>query len=77
MENNGNYLVRGIDLTEEQLTMMTWKGLQRLGFKDSHSFWFKDGKPSTEDGYYYPVCHSLKFIFNEPSDMICNKYANK
>ena len=70
MENNGNYLVKGTDLTQEQLAMMSWKGLERKGFTECHSFWFKDGKPSTDDGYYYPVCHSLRYVFETPSEIV-------
>ncbi len=73
MQNNGNYLVNGKDLTTEQLSMMTWEGLKTKGWVDSHSFWFKDGKPSTESGYYYPVCNSFDWLFNSDIQVITTK----
>ncbi len=59
---NGNVLIKGIDLTPSQQSLLTFKGMNNLVWVKSHSFWFKDGKPSTETGYYYPVCKSLEFL---------------
>jgi len=59
---NGNYLVKGSELTDGQKAMLKFRGMKNPEWVLCHSFWFKDGKPSTEDGYYYPVCKSLSFL---------------
>jgi hypothetical protein len=59
---NGNYLVKGKDLTQEQKNLLKFNGMKNPEFVENHSFWFKDGKPSTEDNFYFPVCHSLAFL---------------
>jgi hypothetical protein len=58
-ENNGNILIRGSDLTPEQRAQLKWNGAKSPQWVYEHSFWFKNGKPSTDDGYYYPVFRSL------------------
>lgn len=59
---NGNYLVKGTQLTPAQKEMLKFNLMKNPEAVKAHSFWFKDGKPSTENGYYYPVCHSLSFL---------------
>ncbi len=59
---NGNILIKGIDLTNEQRTMLKFRGAKSDKWVRCHSFWFKDGKPSTDSEYYYPVCKSLSFL---------------
>ena len=70
MQNNGNYLVNGKNLTAEQLSMMTWRGLKTKGWVNAHSFWFKNGKPSTERGYYYPICNNFEWLFNSDIQVV-------
>jgi hypothetical protein len=62
VEENGHYLIRGIDLTQEQKTLITFRGMKYSFFIENHSFWFKDGKPATQDGYFFPICHSLSYL---------------
>lgn len=59
---NGNKLIKGIDLTEEQKQLLKFKGMANPEFVTNHSFWFKNGNPSTDEGYIYPVCHSLSHL---------------
>jgi hypothetical protein len=59
MENNGNILIKGADLTRDQKAMLQFKGMSNPEFVIANAFWFKDGKPSTEEGYFYPVTKSL------------------
>ena len=60
--SNGNILIKGTELTVSQKQSLTFNGMKDEVWVKCHSFWFKDGKPSTENGYYYPVCHSLEFL---------------
>lgn len=60
--NNGNTLIKGSQLTVGQKSMLKFKGMESQQFILNHSFWFKDGKPSIEEGYYYPVCYSLSHL---------------
>ncbi len=60
--NNGNTLIKGDNLSAEQLSLLKFNGMKRPEFVKNHSFWFKDNKPSTEQGYAYPVCHSLSHL---------------
>ena len=62
MQNNGNILIKGIDLTDSQKSMLKFNGMKDNNWVKCHSFWFKDGKPSIEEGYYYPVTKSLSFL---------------
>lgn len=62
-------LIKGSDLTPEQVAMLPFKGasddsaLGKENFLASNSFYFKDGKPAkTENGFYYPVCTSFKSL---------------
>ena len=59
---NGNHLVSGLDLTPEQRAQLTFYGMKNPNFVKNHSFWFKDGKPSTEDKFTYPVSHSFSHL---------------
>lgn len=52
---NGNILIKGKDLTDEQKAMIKFNGAIFPEWILKHKFWFKNGKPSTEEGYYYPV----------------------
>jgi hypothetical protein len=60
--NNGNVLIAGKDLSSEQIASLSFKGASNPEWIKSHKFWFKDGKPSTEQGFYYPVVKSLSFL---------------
>lgn len=62
INNNGNVLINGSDLTEEQKGMLKFKGMKNPDFVRCNSFWFKDGKPSMDYKYYYPVCKSLEYL---------------
>jgi hypothetical protein len=62
MENNGNVLIKGIDLTPEQKSLLKFNGKQKPEWLKNHSFWFKNGKPSDEKGYFYPVSNSLSHL---------------
>lgn len=62
MDNNGNILIKGENLSTEQKAMLKFNGMKNPEFIKNNSFWFKDGKPSTEKGFYYPVCHSLSHL---------------
>ena len=57
-----NKLIKGSDLTAEQKAMLKFNGMSRQSFVNNHSFWFTDGKPSTDAGHYYPVCNSLSHL---------------
>ena len=57
-----NYLVKGIELTETQKTLLKFKGMKNPLFIANHSFWFKNGKPSKEIGFIYPVSHSFSHL---------------
>lgn len=59
---NGNILIKGKDLTVEQKTLLTFRGMRSQQFVLNHSFWFKNNRPSKEEGYIYPVCHSLTHL---------------
>ena len=59
---NGNYLVQGNNLTNDQKQLLHFNGMKNPEWVKSHSFWFKDGKPSIDKGYYYPICKSLSFL---------------
>jgi hypothetical protein len=64
MENKYK-LIKGTELTQEQRDMLTWRGMKTEGFAECHSFYFKDGKPTTweeDKEFYYPVCHSLAYL---------------
>jgi hypothetical protein len=61
-ENNGNVLIKGIELTNEQRSLLKFNLMADDLKVKCHSFWFKNGLPSTEEGFYYPVCHSFKFL---------------
>ncbi len=60
--NNGNILIKGDNLSEEQLSLLKFYGMKNPEFVKNHSFWFKDNKPSEDDGFYYPVCHSVSHL---------------
>jgi hypothetical protein len=62
MDNNGNILIKGLDLTPEQLQSLPFRMKDNPEAIKCHSFWFKNGLPSIELGFYYPVCHSLEFL---------------
>lgn len=56
-------LIKGEQLTEEQKSMLKFKGMKNPEFVKCHSFYFIDGLPaSKESGYFYPVCNSLEFL---------------
>jgi hypothetical protein len=57
-----HYLVKGTNLTNEQKNLLKFNGMKNPSFVENHSFWFKDGKPSTEEGYIYPLCNSLIYL---------------
>jgi hypothetical protein len=59
---NGNILIKGTHLTPQQRTDLRFRGMSDNEWVECHSFWFKDGRPSNEEGYLYPVCQSLKFL---------------
>ena len=59
---NGTVLIKGSELTDEQKAMLKFNGMKNPEFVANHSFWFKDGKPATEDRFLYPVCHSLSHL---------------
>ncbi len=61
-KNNGNVLIKGINLTADQKSLLTFKGMSKTEWVKNHSFWFKDGKPSTENGFIYPVSNSLSHL---------------
>jgi len=54
--------VRGKDLTPEQKSRLKFNGMANPEWVANHSFWFKGGEPSSEEGYAYPVCHSLSHL---------------
>jgi hypothetical protein len=62
VENNSNILIKGIELTDEQKSLLTFRGMSNPKFVKNHSFYFKDGKPSNEVGFIYPVCHSFSHL---------------
>jgi hypothetical protein len=55
-------LIKGINLTSEQKSLLKFNGMQNPSFVENHSFWFKNGKPSTEAGFIYPVSHSFSHL---------------
>lgn len=55
--NNGNILINGKNLRADQKALLKFNGIGDDYWTKSHAFWFKDGKPSTEDGYLYPVAN--------------------
>lgn len=57
MENEGYVLIKGIDLTPEQVKKLPFNGKKHPDFLEGHSFWFKDGLPAGEGPYYKPVRH--------------------
>lgn len=59
---NGNQLIKGEQLTAEQIAMLPFKGAKNPEWIKCHSFYFKDGKPSKDEGFYYPVCNSFTFL---------------
>jgi hypothetical protein len=66
-ELNGCELIKGNELTPEQIALLPFKGagddsaLGKENFLTCNSFYFKDGKPATVNGtYVYPVCTSFK-----------------
>ena len=61
-ENNGNQLIKGEDLTIEQRSKLKFNGMNNPAWIKNHSFWFKNGSPSQDQGYYYPVCKSLSHL---------------
>ena len=42
--------------------MIPFQGASNPEWVKNHDFWFKDGKPSEDAGYYYPVCRSLSHL---------------
>lgn len=61
-DNNGNILLKGSYLSENQKKALKFNGAKNPTWINNHSFWFKDGLPSTEKGFIYPVCHSLSHL---------------
>ena len=55
-------LIKGTQLTTEQKAMLKFNGMQNPEFVKHNSFWFEDGQPSKNIGYYYPVCTSLSYL---------------
>lgn len=55
-------LIKGAKLTTEQFGMLQFKGMKNPEFVKNNSFWFKDGKPCEDEGFYYPVSHSLSHL---------------
>ncbi len=55
-------LIKGTNLTNEQKALLTFRGMANPKFVKNHSFWFCDNKPCNEQGYIYPVCHSLSHL---------------
>jgi hypothetical protein len=56
-------LIKGTELTEEQKSLLNFKGMSNQEWIDCHSFYFIDNKPASKDsGYYYPVINSLQFL---------------
>lgn len=62
MKNNGNYLIKGSNLTIDQKAMLKFNGMKNPVFVQNHSFYFKDGKPSTDEKFIYPVSHSFSHL---------------
>lgn len=60
--HNGNILIKGENLTHEQRSLLKFKGASNPEWVKNHSFWFKNDKPSQDDGYYYPICNSLSHL---------------
>lgn len=60
--DTGNILIKGTDLTDDQKSMLKFRGMENPQFVKNHSFYFKSGKPSTEEGFYYPVGHSFSHL---------------
>jgi len=56
-------LIKGADLTSEQINMLPFSGKSNREWIACHSFYFIDGIPASKDsGFYYPVCNSLSFL---------------
>lgn len=56
-------LITGKDLTAEQRTQLTFRGMTNQEWIDNHSFYFnQDGSKCEREGYIYPVCHSLSHL---------------
>jgi len=64
MNANNLQLIKGINLTTSQKSMIKFNGMVNPEFIKNHSFWFENGKPSKTNGHYYPVCHSLSHLPN-------------
>ena len=62
MNNNGNNLIKGTQLTSEQKALLKFNGMKNPEFVKNNSFWFKDGKPSTDENFIYPVSHSFSHL---------------
>lgn len=72
-----NILIKGVDLTDDQKSMLRFQGMKDSKFVKNHSFWFKNGKPSTEEGFYYPVVHSFSHLEYAKGGGVGNKYAKE
>jgi hypothetical protein len=55
-------LIKGTELTQEQKDMLKFNGMKNENWVKCHSFYFKDGKPCKDEGYYYPVSHSFEYL---------------
>lgn len=56
-------LINGKNLTTEQKAQLNFKGAKNPEWVNNHSFYFnEDGTLCKEDGYTYPVCHSLSHL---------------
>lgn len=62
MKSNNIILVRGVDLSQEQINMLPFNGKHNPEFVNNHSFYFENGSPCRNPGYYYPVCHSVSHL---------------
>jgi hypothetical protein len=60
--HNGNVLIKGAELTTEQRADLKFRGMGDPEWVNCQSFWFKDGRPSNEEGYFYPVATSMNFL---------------
>ncbi len=61
-DTNGNKLILGSDLSDEQKALLKFNGMKNPLWINNHSFWFKDGNPSTEQGFIYPVVNSFSHL---------------
>lgn len=56
-------LIKGADLTDAQKKQLTFHGMSNPKWVKNHSFYFNaDGTKCEDNGYHYPVCHSLKHL---------------